>query len=36
MVYTGILMMLLGSVCRFILAPGNKPEQTVVNDIKTV
>lgn len=36
LVYTGILMMLLGSVCLFILAPGNKPEQTVVNDIKTV
>ena len=36
LVYTGILMMLLGSVCLFILAPGNKPEQTVVNDAKTV
>jgi len=35
-VYAGILMMLLGSVCLFILAPGNKQKQMAANDTKTV
>ncbi|WP_293714924.1 cytochrome c biogenesis protein ResB [uncultured Parabacteroides sp.] len=35
-VYIGILMMLLGSVCLFVLAPGNKQGKTAANDTKTV
>lgn len=35
-VYAGILMMLLGSVCLFILAPGNKRKPADNNDTKTV
>ena len=34
-VYAGILMLLLGSVCLFIQAPGNKEEEAAVNDTKT-
>lgn len=37
LVYAGILMMLLGSVCLFILAPGNKRRKIdrYINDTKT-
>lgn len=35
-VYAGILMMLLGSVCLFVLAPGNKLGKMAANDTKTV
>lgn len=35
LVYIGILMMLLGSVCLFILAPGKREKQTTVIDTKT-
>lgn len=35
LVYTGIFMMLLGSVCLFILAPGKREKQTTVIDTKT-
>lgn len=34
-VYTGILMILLGSVCLFVLAPGNKQSLKAANDTKT-
>lgn len=35
-VYAGILMMLLGSVCLFVFAPGNKEKELGAHDVKTV
>lgn len=34
-VYAGILMLLLGSICLFVLAPGNKQSPKAANDTKT-
>lgn len=36
LVYTGILMMLLGSVCLFILAPGKKQKQSPTTSDNTI